>query len=316
MGMITRWAGGLLVLLVSRAAPIAAQQGDPDSARIETGDVTRFLGVLDALRTARSYNDSALILFQQYYLPGSPGLRAFIRLRVGSPFELMDQITARHDYYAHLPESLARLAETGTEIRAALRRFKSLWADARFGDTYFLVGRMNSGGTVSRNMLLIGAEMYGKDAAAPTGALNGWEKNVLADLSMVPTIVVHELMHFNQPAVMNPNLLVQALREGGADFVAEQVTGRNINAHVHAWAAPREAALWAEFKAAMHGSDFSRWFGNDSPERPADTGYYIGYKIAEAHYHRSADKSRALGEILRVSDADAFLAASGYNPHP
>lgn len=301
---------GFLGLL--SVAPALAQHADPDSARIEIGDVTRFLHVLDTLGAARTYNDSALVLFRDYYLPGSPGLRAFIRARISSPFELLDQMTSHHAYYAHLPRSLAALAAAQTEIRVALRRFKQLWPEARFADTYFLVGRMNSGGTTSRTAVLIGAEMYGRDADAPESELIPWERAVLRDLSMVPTIVLHEQMHVNQPGVQRPTLLMQALVEGGADFVAELVTGRNINEHVHAWADPREAALWEEFRAAMDGYDYTSWFGSSRPDRPADVGYWMGYRIARAYYLHASDKLRAIGDILHVSDADAFLAASGY----
>ena len=300
------------VLSLLNVAPAHAQHADPDSARIEIGDVTRFLRVLDTLAAARTYDDSALVLFRDYYLPGSPGLRGFIRSRIGSPFELLDQMTSHHAYYAHLPRSLAGLAATQTEIRAMFRRFKQLWPDARFADTYFLVGRMNSGGTTSRTLVLIGSEMYGRDADAPETEFSPWERTVLRDLSMVPTIVLHETMHVNQQGVAHPTLLQQALVEGGADFVAELVTGRNINEHVHAWADPREAALWEEFRAAMDGYDYTSWFGSSRPDRPADVGYWMGYRIARAYYLRASDKTRAIGDILHVTDADAFLAASGY----
>jgi hypothetical protein len=41
-------------------------------------------------------------------------------------------------------------------------------------------------------------------------------------------------------------------------------------------------------------------------------GYYIGFKICEAIYKRSADKSAAIRQILAISNADAMLKESGY----
>jgi hypothetical protein len=61
--------------------------------------------------------------------------------------------------------------------------------------------------------------------------------------------------------------------------------------------------------------DFSsRWLyeGDRAKYRPADMGYYIGFKICEALYKRSADKSAAIRQILAISDADATLKESGY----
>lgn len=309
------WA--LALLLAAVPAPAAAQYATPDSARVDFADVTRFFEAAAALPTAATRRDSARVLFERYYYPGSDGLLDFIERRIGSAFQLADKIRDRPGYYAHLPRSLGGLGVIAPRIRAALGRFEAMWPDAVFADVYFLIGRMSSGGTTSPDKLLIGAEMYGRDSAAPAGELNEWEARVLRDTGMVVTIVVHELMHVNQPPLSGASatVLSQALREGGADFVAELVTGQNINDHVHAWANPREHEVWQEFQAAMDGREFGRWFGNSGEAgRPPDLGYYVGYRIAKALYDRSPDKRRAIGEILRGTDVQALLAASGYSP--
>jgi hypothetical protein len=300
-------------LVLAFAGPAAAQHADPGAVRIETSDVARFLATLDALAAASTYRDSAAILFERYYLPATPGLRDFIRLRIGSPFELLDQIASHRAYYAHLPRSLAGLLAAEPDIRAAFRRFAALYPEAVFADTYFLIGRMNSGGTISPGRLLIGAEMYGLDEDAPAHELGEWHRAVLRDRSILVTIAVHELMHVNQPRTRQNTLLAQSLREGSADFLAELVTGRNINEHVHAWANPREQELWREFSAAMHGTDLNGWFFiQDGGERPSDLGYWMGYRIVKAYYDRAADRSRAIGEILNIDDPADFLQRSGY----
>lgn len=129
--------------------------------------------------------------------------------------------------------------------------------------------------------------------------------------------MVHELMHVNQPPLpgTGATVLAQAIREGGADFVAGLVTGRNINDHVPAWADPCEREVWQEFQAAMDGRDFGRWFGNSGEAgRPPDPGYYAGPRIAKALHDRSPDRRRAIGEVLRGAGAPTLRAASGYSP--
>ena len=65
----------------------------------------------------------------------------------------------------------------------------------------------------------------------------------------------------------------------------------------------------------MHGTETTGWlYGNPPPGRPADLGYFIGYRIAEAYYAQAADKAAALRDILRVQDVERILAASGYSP--
>lgn len=105
--------------------------------------------------------------------------------------------------------------------------------------------------------------------------------------------------------------------EGGADFIGSLSSGGNINAWIATWALPREAALFAEFKTSMHGTDVSRWLynqGSPPPDRPGDLGYFIGYRIAEAYYNKAADKTAALRDIIEMRDADDFLTRSGYAP--
>lgn len=64
----------------------------------------------------------------------------------------------------------------------------------------------------------------------------------------------------------------------------------------------------------MHGTDYAGWLydGSQSPEgRPADLGYWMGYRIARGYYRRAADKAQAIRDMLRIRDFDAFLEASG-----
>jgi uncharacterized protein YjaZ len=97
--------------------------------------------------------------------------------------------------------------------------------------------------------------------------------------------------------------------------VADLAAGDILNRWIHAWAAPREADLWREFAADMDGTDRSRWLynqGSATADRPGDLGYYVGYRICQAYHDAAADKDAAVADIIRVRDAHAFLAASGY----
>jgi uncharacterized protein YjaZ len=49
-----------------------------------------------------------------------------------------------------------------------------------------------------------------------------------------------------------------------------------------------------------------------SGEKPADLGYYVGYKICEAYYNQAKDKKQAVKDILTIQDYKQFLAKSGY----
>ncbi len=64
----------------------------------------------------------------------------------------------------------------------------------------------------------------------------------------------------------------------------------------------------------MPGSDLSHWIfqGDKSKDRPADLGYYVGYKICEQFYRHATDKREAVRRILNITDPEAFLTERGY----
>lgn len=201
-------------------------------------------------------------------------------------------------------------------IRASFRRLSVLYPDAKFTDVYFLIGRMNSGGTTGPSGLLIGTEINGRDASTPVTELSPWERAVTGQIKDLPHIVAHEMIHTLQGPRTGPStLLVSALNEGSADFLAEVISGKHIINPAYTYGDAHERALWSEFKAAMDSTNTGAWMyqGDRAPPgRPADLGYWMGYKISKAYYDRASDKHAAVKDILLFTDAKAFLAASGY----
>jgi uncharacterized protein YjaZ len=130
---------------------------------------------------------------------------------------------------------------------------------------------------------------------------------------------VHELVHFQQgePEMAGRDLLGQVLYEGVAEFICDLVTGDLVspNEETYRFGDDHAEEIWREFEVAMLGRDFSRWLynqGQGTEEWPADVGYYVGYKIAEAYYQRSPDPQQAVREMLQIDDPQEFLTQSGY----
>lgn len=284
----------------------------PADARLVTEDIERFWEAYDAAGA-----DMRAEVFQQAYLAkASPGLKDFVELRIGNAQKLADTVRRHRGYYAAARASTLRVRSLEPQFRAAMDRLSELYPDATFPDVYFVVGRLSSGGTTSDRGLLIGVEMCALTSDAPGDELDEWLRSVLRPVDALPYIVAHELVHFQQPNREPKSLLEASLREGTADFIGELISGHHINEHVHAWANPREAELWREFRERMHGTDMNGWLfgGAETKGRPADLGYWMGYRIVRAYYERTPDKQQAIRDILSIGDADAFLAASGYDP--
>ena len=309
-----------LLLCCLLPLPVCAQQpefsADPNAARLVTEDLDRFWQAWDAAADVDGAPARAEVFQKTYLAPGSPGLEAFTRLRIGDATKLVTAIDKHPRYYASLRARTPSLEARLPEIRDTLRRMKTLYPAAVFPDVYFLIGRMNSAGTYDRTGLLIGLDMFGRGEGVPLDELGDRHRAVVAEFGNLPVIVAHEWVHFQQPSDTGsqPTLLQASIREGVADFVSELGIGRHINHHVHAWAEPRAAQLWSEFHAAMHGTDYAAWLyngGSGDPERPADLGYWVGYRIARGYYQRADDKAAAIRDMLNIKDFDAFLEASG-----
>jgi hypothetical protein len=289
---------------------------DPDAARFITEDLPRFWTAFDA-----PGEDRAEVYARLYLAPGSAGLQDFLKLRIDSAEALADTIKQHPRFYASLQQVMAKVPKLLPRIRRSYRRLKAILPEVIFPDTYFLIGRLTSGGTASTTGLLIGTEMFGRTADTPTDELNPWLQSVLQPPEVLPHLVAHELVHFLQVWFAKeplegeqPNLLTAAVIEGMADFVGELISGGHINTHLHVYGLQHERVLWHEFQQVMHGHDYQGWLyeGRYAWGRPADLGYFIGYRIVQRYYQRHRDKRQALREILSITDVDAFVEASGY----
>ena len=293
------WITSTLLIAVLSAALAAQSQApatEPENARIVTTDVARFWQIYDSA----SDGELASVLRSDYLDAGTQALRDFIPGRILGPDSLAARITRERARYESARAASLRVVEQEGEIRAAWYALEYLYPYAVFPDTYFVIGRFNSGGTISPRGAIIGAEM-------------------LPDPDMIPHLVAHELVHFQQPSVPRDrrNLLAYVVREGAADFIAELVTGRTPRSAYMQYGYDHEPELWSELSAVLERSEFGGWMYGGEPEgRPADLGYFFGYRIAEAYYQSAKDKRKAVGDIINVTDYSEFLRVSGYSPAP
>lgn len=287
--------------------------GDPNDAKLVTSDIQNFWRAYDLAKPENEVE----VFDREYFANGSVGLKDFTRLRIKDAKSLAATVKQLRKYYDSARASTLRIESMQPKIRASFYALKYLYPEAVFPDVYFLIGRTSSGGTTSGRALLIGAEMYGRTTNLPEDVLNDWLKQVLSPVENIPFIVAHELVHFQQKSPFNQRatLLGQSIHEGSADFIGELISGGNINEHLHRYGNSREKALWDEFKAVMMGKEMSKWLYNGamSKDRPADLGYYVGYKIAESYYKQASDKKLAIKNILEAIDFEQFLKDSGYD---
>lgn len=300
-----------LVLILASAICLAnctvAQNRDPLKTQIVTSDLDNFW---KAFEKAKPNYDPAI--FQELYInPGSKGVEGFMEGRIVSAKNLAKEVATHPKYFETLKQSTDQIAGMKQQIVASLVKLKDYYPNAIFPPVYFVIGGLSSGGTSSDDGLIIGAEMYGLTPTVPKEELDDWLQTVIKPVAEVPHIVAHELIHFQQ-SYDGGTLLNACLKEGSADFIAELISGKHINQHVHDFANPHERELWEEFKTRMLKDDYSGWLYSSSPGRPNDLGYWMGYQISKAYFDKSTDKKVAVAAILNIKDEEKFLEESGY----
>lgn len=300
----------------AQQAKYIKDHSDPNKARFITEDIGRFWQAYDKAMAAKP-EERAAIFQSEYIAPGTIGLKDFSRSGRLNDKTLAKVIEVRPNFYKAIRTLTSNIGKQRGETIAAFRKFKKLYPEAIFPEAYFVIGQMQSGGTASPNGLLMGAEMFTRSAGVPTDELNDWAKGAIMEQSEIPPLVAHESIHFQQKYPLLGGLLCNCLKEGSADFLGELTSGRLIKRmqETHAWANARERDLWEEFQNDMTvANSTQRWLygGSGKDGRPVDLGYWMGYKISEAHYKNSADKKQAVRDILIVKDCQQLLKASRY----
>lgn len=313
-------AGATLVASTLVALPetswrlrLATAQPDPWKAQLLTEDIPRFWRAYDL--AARDTAHAVQLFQREYFDQASPGLRDYFALKIKSVPKFVANQRRKARYYRSIRSLTLRVDSLKPQILAGFGKLKELYPAARFPNVYFVIGRWNSGGTASRRGLLIGTDMQCQAPGVDERELTLWERHNLGSFAGLPSLVAHEHIHFLQKDGLNRSLLRGAINEGMADFLAELVTGRNPNARLQAYGLAHEKELWAAFTQEISSTNWSNWIANSSQEtaeKPADLGYFVGYRICQAYYEGLADKKQAVHDILTISDYPAFLAKSGY----
>ncbi|MEM8901078.1 MAG: DUF2268 domain-containing putative Zn-dependent protease [Bacteroidota bacterium] len=292
-------------LLASSISMLISQPKEDLSNTIITSDVDLFWQCYD-----EAEGNITGATFKRYIDEGSAGVKGFIRMRIESAKKLAKTVKKDQAYYEMIRAGSLGIREAfEDDILTVYEQMIDWYPDAVIPNVYFVIGRKNTGGSISGDGLIMGTEMYG-----PQGNENGL--NAIINYAVIPSIVAHELIHFQQKYPQTENLLGQTIREGAADFLAYLIQGRELRHHLDYWAAPKVTELWQIFQKEMLDKSYQGWLyagGQVMPNAPRDLGYWMGFYICKAYYFKQEDPKQAVEDILTIQDFEAFLAASGFN---
>ena len=305
-----RRATAAVALAAALTAAATGQAFDPPAATprvvIDTSDVDRFFVLYDDPEFASDPD----ALAARYLATPSPGLVEFMAMRRITPERVAAALRNKPDLYRDARGCADTLGNVRGRLTAAADRLAELYPKAIFPPITIAISRGSPAAAANAKGLYVGLE-----------ALCSAKFIEADDEDRFVHVIAHEYIHAQQPLAQaesrDETVLHAALVEGAAEFVAEQISGSVGFPLLHEWAKGREAELETAFLAEKDEVAIgSRWLYNQqgSDGWPGDLGYWVGYRVAKAHYARSADKAAALREIIEMQDPAAFLAESGWTP--
>jgi uncharacterized protein YjaZ len=244
----------------------------------------------------------------------SPGMQDYFAYKVSSLSSFVKGHDKKAKFYAGIRKNTEHVETQKKQIQQSFVKLKKLYPATRFPAMVFIIGNFTSGGTASDNGLLIGLDQDAGSANVPVGELSLWQRNNLTDINALPYLMAHELIHYQQKGMGSDTTLLKGVMvEGMADFIGELISGKTANTRLHMWAKGHEKQVWADFKKDMYLNKAEHWIANSEEEtadKPADLGYWVGYYIYKAYYQNSTNKKKAIDDMLHVKDYKGFYKLS------
>ncbi len=276
---------------------------DPFASQIITKDINLFWEAYEKMPLQQRGE-----FFQLEYLEkGTPGLQAYIEDRIRDGNYLAEAIIKHPGVYSLLAKTRTQnLSNLSDQIYTFFSKLKELYPAAIFPDVYFVIGANNSGGTAKDGVgIIIGAEVMVQDKY--------YDKMVY--------VVAHELIHHQQVDPLSDDeledhlsVLEYAIKEGGADFLGELISGGIVTTSAQVeFAKTHEREIWEAFLKDMHSRDWAKvesWFYGGEPlleGAPHFLGYHVGYQICKKYYTQANDKDLAFKTILQTGCGEKIL---------
>jgi uncharacterized protein YjaZ len=295
---------------------------------LKTSDIDNYWNAYDKLAIATSKTDSVQIFQEHYINKATKEYNEFMKSKGCTASEYVSNISKFPKFWKSMRLQAGFKNQSIIEnINRVNNVFDSAFSNFKAPEIYIGFGCFTSGGTTSKNKLLIAAEIAAADSAIDISELPQYLKNILGNNDIISYIAhetVHTLQHgFPMGEILKLakykrlNLLNMAITEGSADFITTRLFGLNINKRIFTYGEKNECNLWKEFEKSFKSEPFSYrgWLHNfrSVKGKPADLGYYVGYKITEAFYNRAKDKKKSLRSILNRGKYKRVFRGSKYD---
>lgn len=296
-----------LATLFMFACSFAQQPNYPtqaQNAELNYSDLENFVNAFKALEKD---TDTIEIFNKMYFEKASIGLKEFVN-RHGLTAQMLKKAVAKSpDKYRKIETFIEDLDELKSKLVKVLKDFQNIVPNTMFAPTYLLVGA---------NRGIAQASQFGQ-LVTITRLLKNEERLL--------QVIIHELAHFQQAKTLGGpqyvalysqanNMLGICLREGGAEFITDQVFGSITQSKSIDYYVENEVELKQKFLEDLKSQDNSFWLWDSVGQKdyPQLLGYVMGYKIWKNYYNKAGDSDQVIGEILNLTDPDKYIEKSDY----
>lgn len=287
----------------------------------ETRDIDNFWTAYDMLYSAEDFEDSVNIIQTHYIDNATDGLKEFINLRNFTAEEYVIKLAQYPKFWKSVRPLTVSIVDSKPIIDSIFTTYSSLLPDYQQPDICFAIGCLRTGGTTRDNLILIGAEIAAADTTVDKSEMDGWLSSIIGNTGNIESMIAHETIHIQQFShffirFSSQPLLTQAILEGVADYIPKKFLDLEINSAVYDYGQNHECSLWNEFRADIQNNskNYKNWlYKGNQQGKPADLGYFMGYKIAEAYYENEEKKQKALKWLLDPRKYKKLYRKSDYN---
>jgi hypothetical protein len=253
--------------------------------------------------------DTIRVLRDLYFGRATPGLQLYMSKYGLNDSTLREGVRRFPEDYAAVGKRLAWLRTQHDSIQHVYAKFAERVPIKANLPAFFLVGAHT--GTAS------GSEV-GPLFSMENGAVNGARPNL-------PEFLAHELTHIQQfttigmpryQSIFNErmSLLNYTVREGIAEFIADEVTGKLTQERARQYLRPNLRSVWERYRLDMCKRETGDWMFTrpKDPQQPSNLAYALGAEIARTYVSSRSHRGQAVAELLAVDDHVQFLLESGF----
>lgn len=290
----------------------------PDSIKISATDINNFWSAYDQLATAKTHPDSLHVIERNYLQLATYGLKLYQEASHSNAESFLQAIRTHPRLLESIRTATLALVSYKDRIIESAKRLKQLYPASLFPEIFFVMGKFEVLGSKFDNFLYVGAELISVGKDSPLNELHPALREMITPTTNVDVVCVHELVHYQQKLQVKTNLEA-ALAEGGAEFIAYQLTNKSTMQSVFDQVNKEtEKMIWTEFAQQLDKPIEAKWFlaqPDLSLKRPGMLGYVLGFRICESYYHQAKDKKKALADIISLTNPTEIYQQSNFSNH-